>query len=87
MPTVLRKGPWVVRVHAPPREHPPPHVHVILGGGEVIVRLGRGSTPPVVLAVYRMRDQDVVRAYRLVERYRNRLLATWERLHGESVTE
>jgi hypothetical protein len=62
-------------------------VHVIMGGGEVIVRLGRASTPPAVLAVYRMRDQDVVRAYRLVERHHDRLLATWEVLHGETDTE
>jgi hypothetical protein len=62
-------------------------VHVILGGGEAIVRLGRASMPPAVLAIYRMKDRDVIRAYRLVERHHDRLLAAWERLHGESVTE
>jgi hypothetical protein len=49
--------------------------------------VGRTSTPPAVLAIYRMKDRDVISAYRLVELHHDRLLAAWERLHGESVTE
>jgi hypothetical protein len=48
VPTVFRQGSWTIRIHAPPREHPPPHVHVIYRGtGEVIILLGTMTTAPV----------------------------------------
>ena len=85
LPTALRLGPWVVRIHAPPREHAPPHVHVILGrSAEVVIALGKGEGPPAVLAVHRMRDRDVLRAFRLVQKHQRRLLADWEALHGKT---
>ncbi len=50
MPTVLRHGNMVVRLFAPPREHPPPHVHlVVLGLGEVVIRLGSATASPTVV--------------------------------------
>ncbi|HEU4631074.1 MAG TPA: DUF4160 domain-containing protein [Gemmatimonadaceae bacterium] len=82
MPTVLEEDGFAIRIHLPPREHWPPHVHVIRGHGEVVVWLGDGRAPPSVREVYRMRDRDVVRAFRLVESHHDELLAAWRRYHG-----
>ena len=88
MPTVLRQGRWIVKIYAPPREHPPPHVHVLLGHtGEVIILLGTENTAPTVWAVHRMRGHDVVRAYRLVETHHAQLVTAWEALHGTTLIE
>lgn len=39
MPTVLREDGFRVVVYGPPREHPPPHVHVEHGAkGLVVIR-------------------------------------------------
>jgi len=84
VPTVLRAGSWVVRIYAPPREHPPPHVHVIhVGAGQVIIDLGGVDTPPTIRAIHRMRSQEALEAYRLVERHQPQLLSAWEALHGK----
>jgi len=57
---------------------------ILAGAGEATILLGTTATEPVVWAVHRMRNHDVVRAYRLVERHRARLVAAWEALHGSS---
>lgn len=83
MPTVLRSDGFVFRVYGPPREHPPPHVHVERGAGELaVIRLGMPGRPPDVWAVYGMKSQDVVRAFRLVERHHTLIEAAWRRIHG-----
>lgn len=83
MPTVLKEDGFVIRVHGAPREHPPPHVHIERGKEElVIIRLGTPDTPAVVWAVYRMKSQDVLRAFRLVERHHARIEQVWRSIHG-----
>lgn len=83
MPVVLRDGDLVVRLYPPPREHPPPHVHVLVrGGGEVVVALGREEQPPRVLRLYRASARDVIRAVRLVERHEAYLYAVWRVHHA-----
>ena len=83
MPTVLKTDGFILLVHGPPREHPPPHVHVERGHDElVVIRLGTATSPPTVWAVYRMRSADVVRAFRLVETHHALIDAAWRRLHG-----
>ena len=73
-----------MRVYGPPREHPPPHVHVERGSDEVVViRLGLKGSPPTVWAVYEMKDRDVVKAFRIVEQNQDALLDAWRALHGE----
>jgi len=82
-PTVLRKEGFVIRVYGPPREHPPPHVHVERGPEEVVViRLGTSGDPAKVWAVYGMKDRDVVRAFRLVERHLEEIQRAWREIHG-----
>lgn len=83
MPTLVSHDGFRIRVLGPPREHPPAHAHVEYGtDGLVIVRLATPSSPAKVWSVYNMRDRDVLRAYRLVERHHELILAAWRRLHG-----
>ena len=83
MPTIIRSGGFSVRILFPPREHAPPHVHVVKGGAEVILRLGKPGGPIQVVEVHGMKTGDVVKAVRLVEIWKGELLAAWEALHGE----
>ena len=84
MPTVLRDQGFQVRIYLPPREHDPPHVHVVKGKGEVIFRLNGESMPPTIWKVFGMSDRDVVSAYRLVEANVNVLLEKWKEYHGKT---
>lgn len=81
MPTVLVVDGFAVRVYLPPREHRPPHVHVVKSDSEVVILLGGPGAPPAVREVHGMRDADVVRAYRIVEAHRDALLEAWSRYH------
>jgi hypothetical protein len=36
----MRSGGFAVRILLPPREHGPPHVHVVKAGAKVVIRLG-----------------------------------------------
>jgi hypothetical protein len=71
-----------VRIYLPPREHEPPHVHVVKGGTEVVIRLGDAEALPQVGEVYGMRSADVMRAYRIVEANQALLLEKWRYHHG-----
>ncbi len=83
MPTIVREDGFVVRVYGPPREHPPPHVHVEHGAESlVVIRLGHDAAPPLVWAVYGMKRTDVLRAFRLVEKHHALIEAAWRRIHG-----
>lgn len=77
MPVVLRSHGFVVSIYAPPREHPPPHVHIGKAAGWVVVALD-----PVVAIRGRMQARDAVFAVRLVEDNMEWLLAAWRKLHG-----
>jgi hypothetical protein len=83
MPTIIRSGGFAVRIYLPPREHGPPHVHVEKGGAEVIIRLEETGGPVELVKVYGMKTRDIVRAVRLVEMWRDDLMAVWEATHGE----
>jgi hypothetical protein len=82
MPTVVRADGFRIVVYGPPREHPPPHVHVECGIlGLVVLRLASKTSAAKVWAVYNMKDRDVLRAYRLVEKHHEILLEAWRRIH------
>ncbi|MEZ4379527.1 MAG: hypothetical protein AB7N73_09965 [Gemmatimonadales bacterium] len=86
MPAILRAEGFVVRIHGPPREHPPPHVHVERRpSGVVVVRLGHGGRAPRIWWAIGMRDGEVTRAYRLVLRHHTMLCLAWERYHGTTM--
>lgn len=85
MPTVLKKDGFVIRVLGPPREHPPPHVHVQKGNDALVVlRLRMLDRPQRVWAVYDMKNEDVIKAFRIVEENHDQLLAAWEGMHGKA---
>jgi hypothetical protein len=85
MPTVLRVGRFVVKVYAPPREHPPAHVHVeVRPAGEVVVRLALDAESPAEVWEVKgdVAPADVLRALRLVEAREAQIRTAWEALHG-----
>jgi len=82
LPTVVRSGGFAVRILLPPREHGPPHVHVVKAGAEVVIALGCTDSPVKLLEVHGMKDRDVVRAVRLVKIWKADLLANWKTIHG-----
>jgi hypothetical protein len=83
MPTIIRSRGFSIRILLPPREHGPPHVHVVKGSAEVVVSLGESDGSVKLLRIHGMRTGDVVRAVRLVEASKDELLAAWGALHGE----
>ena len=84
MPTVVREDGFSIRIYAPPREHPPPHVHVYKAGELVIIELGVMGEPPTVRGLAAMSPSEVFKALRLVEQRREILIAAWEELHGKA---
>ena len=76
----MRTG-FGVRIYGPPREHPPAHVHIDKTG-LVVIRLGTPETPPKVWRVYDMKDRDVLKAYRIVEKHHERIQQAWRAIHG-----
>jgi hypothetical protein len=83
LPTVLRSGGFAVRILFPPREHGPPHVHVVRSGAKVVIRLGETGGPVEIVKIHEMKTRDVVRAVRLVELWKDYLLVRWKAAHGE----
>ncbi len=85
MPTVLRADGFRIVMYGPPREHPPPHVHVEYGtSGLVVLRLATGTSPQKVWAVYGMMERDVRRAYCLVDRHHEMLMHAWREIHDQT---
>ena len=82
MPTVLRADGFRVVIFLPPREHPPPHVHVRNADGEAVILLGTSGAAPSLREVAGMRTPDVVRAFRLVEAHGEYLMECWRSHHG-----
>ena len=83
MPTIIRSNGFAIRILLPPREHAPPHVHVVKDGAEVIIRLGEIGRAVRIVEIHGMKTNDVVRAVRLVELWKRQLLASWEEIHGK----
>jgi hypothetical protein len=76
MPTVLRHD--GLRVVIYPNDHRPPHVHVFDGDGEAVIELD----PVAVREHFEIRQQNVMRAVRLVTESREFLMAKWRKIHG-----
>lgn len=81
MPVVLREGGMSVVIHPPPREHGPPHVHVLIGGEGVVISMGKDR--PTVRKGFGMRLSDIARAKRLVIANEEYLLRRWREIHGD----
>ena len=76
MPTLLFKDGFSVRMYF--NDHPPPHVHVILGSNEARIELGTIS----LTHVYGMKKKSAAKAKQLVRENRNFLLEKWVEMHG-----
>ncbi|MEX2016507.1 MAG: DUF4160 domain-containing protein [Candidatus Hydrogenedentales bacterium] len=87
MPTIVREDGFSIRVYPPPREHPPPHVHVCKAGTEVVIDLGSAGALPALREERGMARSDVPRAIQLVWRHHELLTAAWENMHGKTRTE
>ena len=80
MPTILRVGGFQIRVYLPPREHGPPHMHVLKAGKEILVNL----SPVGLREDFGMAARDIIGALRIVEANERLLLLEWRKHHGEA---
>lgn len=80
MPVVMREDGWSFVIYLD--DHAPPHVHVKRAGGEVKVSVPAPGECVQVLRVRGLTTHEAVRAARLVETHRKRLLREWESIHG-----
>lgn len=82
MPTVLRVGGFSVRMYSPPREHGPPHVHVVHAGEEVVILLGDSEHAPRIREKTAMSSADTARALTIVAEHQALLLHLWGHYHA-----
>lgn len=80
MPTIHREGSWSVAIHTD--DHPPPHVHVIRGSGDVKVQLEGPGGDPEVVRIRNVNDRDAWRALAIVYEYQDEFLEQWRFIHG-----
>jgi hypothetical protein len=82
MPTVMRRDGWRFVIYVD--DHVPPHVHVKTAGGQVKVSLPQPGECIQILRVSGLATHEAMRAARLVEEHRERLLREWENIHGRA---
>ena len=80
MPTVHREGGFQIRIF--PNDHSPPHVHVVKAGGFAKVAIANAEEPPRLLEARGLKDSDILRAVRIVEREGRKLMLAWTKIHG-----
>jgi beta-lactam-binding protein with PASTA domain len=80
MATVMREDGWAFVIYSD--DHAPPHVHVKRAGGEVKVTIPTPDEYLRVLSVRGLATHEAMRAARLVEQHRKRLLREWKGIHG-----
>ncbi|MBW4681743.1 MAG: DUF4160 domain-containing protein [Microcoleus vaginatus WJT46-NPBG5] len=79
MPTVLKKDGFSIRIY--PNDHLPSHVHVCKAEGEAKIHLGSETEHPSLVKIWKMSDQDTVRALKLVSEHQVELLEKWRDIH------
>jgi hypothetical protein len=60
-------------------DHAPAHVHILVGDGELVIRL----KDSFVREAINVKASEVKKALRLTEANRDKLYAAWFRIHGE----
>jgi hypothetical protein len=78
VPTVRRAGGFAFRIYS--KDHPPAHVHVVRGRGNLRVYLESERTPELR---GRMSTPDVARAVALVSEHYDLLLEAWYRVNPQ----
>ena len=80
MPTVLRQRGFDVAIR--PRDHGPPHVHVLHSGEEVVILLGVGDIVPRVRENRGMRERNIRKAMDIVTANNDEFLKEWQKIYG-----
>ena len=81
MATVLRISGYVVRIWS--NDHLPRHVHVFKSGGECVINLVGKDGLPELREFYNLKRSEVAKAIRIVCNHQDKLIAEWNRIHGE----
>ena len=79
---VLETSQWLIKVYAPPREHAPPHVHVIEKGSKAEVKISLVDLS--MMGRTRMSQRSVKKIMLYVWQNHSYLLECWEKLHGQN---
>jgi hypothetical protein len=79
MSTVLRVNGFKVRIRT--HDHPPPHVHVFKGDGQVKINIGSETDPAKIVRVWGMTHSDAKKALAIVEENQMYLLANWRKYY------
>jgi hypothetical protein len=79
MSTVLRINGFKVRIRT--NDHPPPHVHVFKGDGQIKINIGSETEPAEMVRVWGMTRSDAKRALAIVEENKMYLLGNWRKYH------
>jgi hypothetical protein len=83
LPVVLVGSGYRVRILGPPREHPPPHVHVSAEDGAVsVVRMRLGARAARVWRNDGMTFRQLREVLSIVEEHHDFLMRCWRDLHG-----
>lgn len=83
LPVVLAVNGYRVRILGPPREHPPPHVHVSsVDGAVAVVRLRLPDRPARIWRHDGMTLRQLREVMAILEEHTEFLLQRWSELHG-----
>ncbi len=80
MPTVFRERGFEVAIR--PKDHEPPHVHVLHSGEEVVILLGVGIELPRVRENRGMRLRNIRKAMNIVSANNEMFLKEWRKIYG-----
>lgn len=80
--TVIENEKWKVKVFAPPKEHGPPHVHVLAKGERAEVRISLHNLEMIGTTRFSKRTVKLIIKF-IYENY-DYLWKCWENLHGKN---
>ncbi|MGD9562180.1 MAG: DUF4160 domain-containing protein [Pyrinomonadaceae bacterium] len=80
MPTVFRELGFEIAIR--PKDHGPPHVHVLHSGEEVVILLGIGDVIPSVRENRGMRLRNIRKAMDIVTAHNDEFLEEWRKIYG-----
>ena len=84
VPIIVTSGRFRIKVFGPPREHPPPHAHVLFGAeGLAIIKLGSETEAPRLWVSFEMTRRETAMAVDLVRAHSDVLRQAWEVLHAQ----
>lgn len=79
MPTLLREGGFKFIIYF--NDHEPSYVHVRKAEGEIKIDISSMGNVEIIKIVG-FKDQEALKAMKLVSKYQTFLLARWEEIHG-----